>query len=90
VRFVNPGSQRTDVRQRPRIVRGRLVSHGEEKRADYILYPKPNIPIAIIEAKDNSHAMGNEMQQARSTAGYGGAFYICQAVILIREGKRTI
>ena len=25
-----------------------------DKRADYILYYKPNIPIAVIEAKDNS------------------------------------
>jgi integrase len=34
------------------IVRGNLVSSGKGKRADYILYYKPNIPIAIIEAKD--------------------------------------
>jgi type I site-specific restriction endonuclease len=37
------------------IVRGKLVSRGAAKRADYILYFKPNIPIAIIEAKDNNH-----------------------------------
>jgi type I restriction enzyme R subunit len=35
------------------IVRGRLVTRGKAKRADYILYYKPNIPIALIEAKDN-------------------------------------
>jgi type I restriction enzyme R subunit len=34
------------------IVRGKLHSRGEQKRADYILYYKPNIPLAIIEAKD--------------------------------------
>ena len=34
------------------IVRGKLVSRGKSKRADYILYYKPNIPIALIEAKD--------------------------------------
>jgi type I restriction enzyme R subunit len=34
------------------IVRGKLVTRGKAKRADYILYYKPNIPIAIIEAKD--------------------------------------
>ena len=39
------------------IVRGKLVSRGEGKRADYILYYKPNIPIALIEAKDNTHAI---------------------------------
>ena len=46
------------------IVRGKLVSRGKAKRADYILYYKPNIPIALIEAKDNTHAIGDGMQQA--------------------------
>ncbi len=36
-------------------VRGKLTARGKQKRADYILYYKPNIPIAIIEAKDNKH-----------------------------------
>src|ERR1700719_482119 len=46
------------------IVRGRLVTRGQAKRADYILYYKPNIPLALIEAKDNSHSVGDGMQQA--------------------------
>jgi len=46
------------------IVRGKLVSRGEAKRADYILYYKPKIPIAVIEAKDNNHTVGSGMQQA--------------------------
>ena len=46
------------------IVRGKLVSRGKAKRADCILYYKPNIPIALIEAKDNNHALGDGMQQA--------------------------
>jgi type I restriction enzyme, R subunit len=46
------------------IVRGRLATRGEPKRADYILYHKPNIPIALIEAKDNKHTIGAGMQQA--------------------------
>lgn len=37
---------------------------GARKRADYILYYKPDIPIAIIEAKDNKHFVGSGMQQA--------------------------
>jgi type I site-specific restriction endonuclease len=41
------------------IVRGKLVTRGKAKRADYILYYKPNIPIAIIEAKDNNHSVGS-------------------------------
>jgi len=46
------------------IVRGRLVTRAKPRRADYILYYKPNIPIALIEAKDNNHAVGDGMQQA--------------------------
>ncbi|MCK1658530.1 DEAD/DEAH box helicase family protein [Bradyrhizobium sp. 151] len=45
------------------IVRGKLVSRGRAKRADYILYYKPNIPLALIEAKDNTHSVGDGMQQ---------------------------
>jgi type I restriction enzyme R subunit len=29
--------------------------------ADYILYYKPNIKIAVIEAKDNNHSVGSGM-----------------------------
>jgi type I restriction enzyme, R subunit len=45
-------------------VRGKLVARGKAKRADYILYYKPNIPLALIEAKDNNHGVGDGMQQA--------------------------
>ena len=46
------------------IVRGKLVTRGKAQRADYILYYKPNIPIALIEAKDNNNPIGGGMQQA--------------------------
>ena len=46
------------------LVRGKTTSRGESRRADYILYVKPNIAIAIIEAKDNHHPVGGGMQQA--------------------------
>jgi type I restriction enzyme, R subunit len=45
------------------IVRGKLVTRGQAKRADYILYYKPNIPLALIEAKDNTHSVGDGIQQ---------------------------
>lgn len=45
------------------IVRGKLVSRGKGKRADYILSVKPNIPIALIEAKENTQAVGAGLQQ---------------------------
>ncbi|MBC1237219.1 type I restriction enzyme HsdR N-terminal domain-containing protein [Nostoc sp. 2RC] len=49
-------------------VRGKLVTRGESKRADYILYYKPNIPIAVVEAKDNNYSVGRGMQQALAYA----------------------
>src|SRR4249919_1615666 len=45
------------------IVRGKLVSRGKAKRADYVLYYQ-HVPLALIEAKDGSHAVGDGMQQA--------------------------
>ncbi|GBE57043.1 type-1 restriction enzyme R protein [archaeon BMS3Bbin16] len=50
------------------IVKGNKFIRGERKRADYILYYKPNFPIAVIEAKDNKHSIGSGLQQA---IGYG-------------------
>lgn len=45
-------------------VRGKTVKRGEVKKADYLLYYKPNLPLAVIEAKDNRHSVGAGMQQA--------------------------
>ncbi len=45
------------------IVRGKLHTRAKNKRADYVLFHKPNMPIAVIEAKDNSHSLGDGMQQ---------------------------
>lgn len=46
------------------IVRGNVTTRGKKKRADYILYHKSNLPIAVVEAKDNKHYIGDGMQQA--------------------------
>ena len=46
------------------IVRGKLVARGKSKRADYVLYFKPGLPLAVIEAKDPNHSVGDGMQQA--------------------------
>jgi type I restriction enzyme R subunit len=45
------------------IVSGRTHRRGEAKRADYLLHYKPNLPLAIVEAKDNNHTVGAGMQQ---------------------------
>jgi type I restriction enzyme R subunit len=49
------------------LVRGRLVSRGRRRRADYLLLHE-GVPLAVIEAKDNSHAVGDGMQQALAYA----------------------
>ena len=55
-----------------------MVSRSKRKFADYVQYYKPNIPITIIEAKDNNHSVGDGMQQAleyAATNGDGFAFH---------------
>ena len=46
------------------ILRGNITSRGKKKFADYLLFYKANFPLAIIEAKDNSHPVGAGLQQA--------------------------
>ena len=57
------------------MVRGRLASRvknpevkGGPKRADYVLYAKPNVPIAVVEAKQAKFSIGHGMQQALTYA----------------------
>ncbi len=45
-------------------VKGKVTARGKRKFADYILFYKPNVPIAIIEAKDNKHSVKAGIQQA--------------------------
>ncbi len=52
-------------------VRGKIAARvknpdakGGPKRADYVLYARPNVPIAVIEAKQNRYPVGHGMSQA--------------------------
>ena len=45
------------------IVAGKTIKGGRRNFADYILEYKPNVPLAVIEAKDNNHSIGDGMQQ---------------------------
>lgn len=53
---------------------GRVIFDGDvhdrqaKKRADYVLFERPNYPIAIVEAKDNSNPVGGGMQQVMKYA----------------------
>ena len=50
----------------PVIVRGNLSSRNKKKKkfADYVLYWEPNVPVAVVEAKDNNHTVSQGLQQA--------------------------
>jgi type I restriction enzyme R subunit len=74
-KFINPALERAgwDLMHQIReqyfftdgaiMVRGKTVKRGERKFADYLLFQKPNFPLAVIEAKDNNHSVGSGMQQ---------------------------
>tara|TARA_R110002049_G_scaffold240896_1_gene414722 strand:- start:3855 stop:6290 length:2436 start_codon:yes stop_codon:yes gene_type:complete len=51
------------------IVRGQMAVRKTIKSADIVLYHKPNLPLAVIEAKANKHFIGKGMQQALDYAG---------------------
>ena len=54
-------------------VKGKLTARGKRKFADYILFYKPNVPIAVIEAKNNKCSVKSGIQQA---LGYGNTLDI--------------
>lgn len=64
----------TQIRENVTITNGRVLVKGTKvkrdisKFADYILSYKPNLPLAVIEAKDNNHSIGSGMQQALAYA----------------------
>ena len=49
-------------------LKGNFVFREKPKRADYILYLSANNPIAIVEAKDNTHSISHGLQQAMTYA----------------------
>ena len=75
-KFINPALKQAgwDIQSQVReefpvtngriIVRGRMHTRARPRRADYVLNYKKNMPLAIIEAKDNKHSLGDGMQQA--------------------------
>lgn len=48
--------------------RGNQGTRGKRRRADYALFYERTCPLAIIEAKNNTHAVGDGMQQALAYA----------------------
>ena len=73
--FITPAIQqarwnKNQIREEYAITSGRIVARGgmykreKAKYADYVLFYKPHLPLAIVEAKDNKHSLGDGMQQA--------------------------
>lgn len=56
--------QEVKLRDGKVIVRGQIGMRMTVKSADIVLYHKPNMPLAVIEAKANKHEVGKGMQQA--------------------------
>lgn len=50
------------------VVRGNVAKRLPKKKADYVLFYKENLPLAIVEAKDNYHRIGDGMFQAQDYA----------------------
>ncbi|HCQ6996902.1 TPA: DEAD/DEAH box helicase family protein [Escherichia coli] len=68
--ILNAGwDNKTQIRQEVKlrdgkvIVRGKVAARRTVKSADIVLYHKPGIPLAVIEAKANKHEIGKGMQQ---------------------------
>ncbi len=63
------------IREEYAITQGRIVARGgtwrreSAKFADYLLFYKPHLPLAIVEAKDGKHNLGDGLQQALEYAG---------------------
>ncbi len=56
--------QEVKLRDGKIVVRGQVGARRTVKSADIVLYHKPNMPLAVIEAKANKHEVGKGMQQA--------------------------
>lgn len=50
------------------VVRGNVAKRLPKKKADYVLFYKENMPLAVVEAKDNNHLIGDGMFQAQEYA----------------------
>lgn len=79
--ILNAGWQQSQFREEVKLTDGRVMVHGKlaarvknpdakggPKRADYVLYARPDIPIAIVEAKRYQYKVGHGMPQALAYA----------------------
>lgn len=55
--------QEVKLRDGKVVVRGQIAARKKVKSADIVLYHKPSMPLAVVEAKANKHEIGKGMQQ---------------------------
>ncbi len=55
--------QEVKLRDGKVVVRGQIAARKKVKSADIVLYHKPSMPLAVVEAKANKHEVGKGMQQ---------------------------
>ncbi|EGQ9815628.1 DEAD/DEAH box helicase [Vibrio parahaemolyticus] len=60
--------QEVKLRDGKVIVRGQAAARKKVKSADIVLYHKPSMPLAVVEAKANKHEVGKGMQQGMEYA----------------------
>ncbi|MFZ2991943.1 MAG: DEAD/DEAH box helicase family protein [Candidatus Saccharimonadales bacterium] len=82
------------------VVRGKEAKRKAGKKVDYLLYYKPNLPLAVVEAKDNRHDEGDGMQQAIEYAEHldvpfvftsnGDSFVMHDSTGLMPDTERTL
>ena len=74
--FMSQLRQEVKLRDGKVIVRGQAGMRKTVKSADIVLYHKPNIPLAVIEAKANQHEVGKGIQQGLDYARLLGVPFI--------------
>ena len=74
-RYITPAIQNAgwkpgQIREEVTFDAGRVIVRGmvsmrssDRKRVDYLLYHKPNVPLAVVEAKDNNYGISVGMDQ---------------------------
>jgi type I restriction enzyme, R subunit len=68
--------QEVKLRDGKVVVRGQVGARKTVKSADVVLYHKPNMPLAVIEAKANKHEIGKGMQQGLDYARLLGVPFV--------------
>jgi len=82
--------QEVKLRDGKVVVRGMVAARKKVKSADIVLYHKPSMPLAVIEAKANKHEVGKGMQQGPPSYSMSPSFLPAMVTVLFFMTKRTL